>query len=164
MEENEEKTDLELTKVTKIVTKGKAYPKPEAVWHSCMSYFNLYRTGNELDSSGVIEFTLDGLHKISDVGMYNAIGVTRQKWAAWKTSVDNTKDKKGLRDTIQIVEQILEQVDQERLSSRGNVGDVFRMKARHMWRDVDKGGSAKTALSDLSSDKTAEIIQRMTKK
>ena len=154
---------VEQAEIIKIKIKGKAFPKAAVVMDACMSYFDLYRTGEDVDKLGIIDFTQEGLNKISDAGMFNAIGITRQKWASWKNSPDSAKERAQLRQAIQYIEQILEQIDQQRLSSRGNVGDVFRMKARHNWRDKD-GIDSKNSLTDLSSDKTAEILSRMSKK
>ncbi len=158
-----EKDIIGTTKVSvpKLVIKGKQYPPAEDVLDACLAYFNLFKDeSSELNNLGVMVFTQEGLNRISDVGMYNAIGITRQKWEAWKSSYGDKREIKALRNAVMYIEQILEQVDQERLSTRGNVGDLFRMKVKYKWRDKDSYDE-KSALSDLSDDKTALILKRM---
>lgn len=155
---------IDLTKKSPVITvyrsSPQALPNYKQLYKSCMSYFDLYRTDEGVDELGIIDFTQEGLNKISDVGMFNAIGVTRYNWKVWGSSTNASTNAVNLRKKIEAIEQILEQVDQQRLSSRGNVGDVFRMKAKHKWRDKDTV-DANIALTDLSSDKTAQILKRI---
>ena len=146
--------------VPKIKVSGTGFPEHKVVLTAAMAYFALFRDfDNPLDKTGIMVFTQDGLNRISDVGLYNALGITRQRWDTWRHA---TVRHAQLRNTITYIEQILEQVDQERLSTRGNVGDLFRMKVKYKWRDKDMMDE-KNAITELSSEKTAEILKRMSK-
>ncbi len=145
----------EKTEIIKLNTKGGRYPTGKEVLDASMSYFNTYMVMDK----GLIEFTDEGINKISDAGMFNALGITRRQWEAWKHSRDNHKN--DLRRAVEIVEQIFEQVDMERLARRGNAGDIFRMKAKYNWQQ-DEGKKVKP-LQEVSTDRVAAILSRMTK-
>lgn len=147
---------LTLSEVKKLKVVGKAYPKKEVLLQSCFSYFDCYRT-EESKVKGTWEFTKEALNKVTDVAMFNALGITRKQWETWKNSKDIGT--KGTRDAIEKIEQILEQIDQERLVTRGNSGDIFRMKVKYKWNE--HLAKDKKAIKELSTDRVASIIKRM---
>jgi len=126
----------------------------------CMSYFIHYLDPKAYEK-GLFEFTGDALNVISKESMLLSVGVSEETWDLWLMDVsDNNKD--SVRAMMR-VETLLKHADLQRMSLRGNSGDIMRMQQRYAdWRDSSKERKNR-AISTLPSNKRQILLSRIAK-